>query len=132
MLCSQRRACAVHKSLEKTFAYTAREPRACKREGRRRRYGKLAGARTGGGGLQRLVVGKFLKGMRYKTCEERREYLTAANGEAMRLGAEGGPQLDALKKGALAGTISHRNGGSSTFGDGPYLLKKKTQPQMMP
>ena len=78
----------------------------------KRRHGKYAGNLTGGGGLQRFLVGEYL---RNHPCEgeSKSERFLCANVYAQQVVDEGGPELERAKEGGAAGTVSHRAGGNS-------------------
>ena len=53
--------------------------------------------RRGGGGLQRRIVGQYLRGRKYKTKEEKKRMFREANEEYRRVLAAGGPGLEQVK-----------------------------------
>ena len=64
--------------------------------------------KKGGGGTQRALMGQFLRGSKYKTQEERKQLLRAANDAAAAAKRSCSPHLqEAVREGGHA-TIAHR------------------------
>jgi len=71
------------------------------------------GKRTGGGGAQRYVIGKFMRGKRIPNKQARIQMMTDENAEYARIRRLGLDAWEEAKGIGAAGTISHQAGGSA-------------------
>ncbi len=83
---------------------------------RRRRFGKFAGAASGGGGVHRRLVGMALRGQKYPSSDARKAAFREANQKYRDVVQQAGEPLERAVEEGAAGTIAHRAGGSSFGG----------------
>lgn len=83
---------------------------------RKRRSGRCAGARTGGGGPQRRLMSMLLSGQKWRTASERRECFAKANRRYKLIMRQGGAAMEQLVREGAAGTQAHRAGGFAFVG----------------